>query len=108
MINFQRLQEMALAFPETEELPHFEKTSFRVKNKIFATFDPKKNQATVKLSESDQDIFSLSDKDIIFPVPNKWGKQGWTIIKLNEINDELFSEILKSAYFEVIPKRRTK
>jgi len=46
-----------LSFDEVIEQPHFEKTSFRVNKKIFATLALEKNNATFKLSEIDQSIF---------------------------------------------------
>jgi predicted DNA-binding protein (MmcQ/YjbR family) len=39
MLSIKKFRQIALSFPGTEELPHFEKTSFRVKKKIFATLD---------------------------------------------------------------------
>lgn len=44
-----------LSLPETTEEPHFEKTSFRVKRKIFATYDEGQNKLCVNLPEIDQD-----------------------------------------------------
>lgn len=104
MITIETLREMALSFPETTEKPHFEKTSFRVKNKIFATYDAASNQACIKLSEIDQNVFSLINKEAIFPVPNKWGKQGWTFVNLNLVATEIFTDALTTAYCEVAPK----
>lgn len=95
---------MAFSFPETTEKPHFEKTSFRVKNKIFATYDAITNQACIKLSEIDQNVFSLVNKEAIYQVPNKWGKQGWTFVKLNLVGSEIFTDALTTAYCEVAPK----
>lgn len=105
MVNFSLLQTLALSFPETTEEPHFEKTSFRVKKKIFATYDAKLNRACIKLSEKDQDVFSIADKTIIFPVDNKWGKQGWTLIDMKKVRRDLFIDALTSAYCEVAPKK---
>jgi predicted DNA-binding protein (MmcQ/YjbR family) len=82
MISIDTFRKLALAFPEATEESHFEKTSFRIKKKIFATYDAVKNRACIKLSETDQDIFTSSNKAVIFPVDNKWGKQGWTLIEL--------------------------
>lgn len=96
---------VALSFPEATEAPHFEKPSFRIKNKIFAGFDSKNQQACIKLSETDQDLYSSFDRTIIFPVPNKWGKQGWTFIQLDLIPEELFIAALKSSYCQVAPNR---
>lgn len=39
MVSIEAFRKLALSFPEVTEEPHFEKTSFRVKGKIFATYD---------------------------------------------------------------------
>jgi predicted DNA-binding protein (MmcQ/YjbR family) len=96
---------LALSYPEVTEEPHFEKTSFRVKKKIFATYDAVMKRVCIKLSEIDQDIFSNADKAIIFPVENKWGKQGWTIIEMTQVSEELFVAALTTSYCEVAPKK---
>lgn len=105
MITFDTLRELALSFPETKEEPHFEKISFRVKKKIFATYDYKQKRVTVKLSEIDQDVFSSANKAAIYPVENKWGKQGWTVIEMASIKEDLFIDALITSYCEVAPKK---
>lgn len=105
MVDIQILRRKAMTFPEATEQPHFEKTSFRVKNKIFATYDDVKKRATLKLSESEQDLFCLVQKQSIFPVPNKWGKQGWTIFELPSTSEEVLADALISAYKNVAPKK---
>ncbi|MEO9801705.1 MAG: MmcQ/YjbR family DNA-binding protein [Reichenbachiella sp.] len=103
MTTIDHLRALALSFPETTEEPHFEKTSFRVKKKIFVTCDVSKNIATIKLSEADQDIFSADIS--IYPVPNKWGKQGWTILEMGQIHPDLFTDAVTTAYCEVAPPK---
>jgi predicted DNA-binding protein (MmcQ/YjbR family) len=105
LVSIKTLREIALAFPEATEEPHFEKTSFRIKKKIFATYDDVNKRACIKLSAIDQDVFSVIDKTIIFPVENKWGKQGWTFIEISKVKKELFIEALRTAYCEVAPKK---
>ncbi|MCB9235079.1 MAG: MmcQ/YjbR family DNA-binding protein [Bacteroidia bacterium] len=105
MITPERFREIALSFPETTEEPHFEKPSFRVKKKIFATISTKEQRATLKLSLIDQDVFSARDKSIIYPVPNKWGKQGWTHVDLSRVDPEMLEDALTMAWCEVAPKR---
>jgi predicted DNA-binding protein (MmcQ/YjbR family) len=105
MVSITTFRKLALSFPEATEELHFEKTSFRVKKKIFATYDDLNKRACIKLSEIDQDIFSLADKTIIFPVDNKWGKQGWTFIEMEKVRKELFIAALTAAYCEVAPKK---
>ncbi|MCK9208272.1 MAG: MmcQ/YjbR family DNA-binding protein [Salinivirgaceae bacterium] len=105
MVNIDTFRKIALSFPEATEEAHFEKTSFRVKRKIFATYDDIKKRACIKLSEIDQDVFSSADKSIIFPLDNKWGKQGWTLIEMNKVNKDIFKDALTTAYCEVAPKK---
>ena len=105
MVTLNTLRQIALSFPEATEEPHFEKSSFRVKKKIFATYDDKHKRVCIKLSEIDQHVFSSANRTIIFPVNNKWGKQGWTFIEMNEVHTDLFIDALTTAYCEVAPKK---
>jgi len=104
MVSVEALRKFALSFEETEEVPHFERTSFRVKKKIFATLDLKNNLACLMLSEVDQSVFCAFDKTIIYPVPNKWGKQGATYVDLKKVRLDLFKDVLTCAYCKAAPK----
>jgi predicted DNA-binding protein (MmcQ/YjbR family) len=105
VVSIAILRKLALSFPETTEEPHFEKTSFRVRKKIFSTYDETTNRACIKLSAIDQDLFTSVDRTIIFPLDNKWGKQGWTLIDMSKVSSEFFNEALTTAYCEVAPKK---
>src|SRR6478735_8305768 len=98
MLSIKKFRQIALSFAETEEQPHFERASFRVKKKIFATLDETNKKATLKFSKIDQSVFCLIDQSAIYPVPNKWGKQGWTIFELAKVNSELMKDALNTAY----------
>lgn len=102
MVTVESFKKMAHSFPGTVEQPHFDKLSFRAHNKIFATLDIDKRQACIKLSEVDQFAFSSTGPDPeIYPVPNKWGKQGWTILMLDKVDENLCQDALITAYNEV-------
>jgi predicted DNA-binding protein (MmcQ/YjbR family) len=105
MSNQAKFIAIASALPGVEESPHFEKKSFRIAKKIFATLDTTHNIGCVKLSEVDQSSFSAYDDTIVYAVPNKWGKQGWTNIDVSRINEEALEDILKTAYRHVAPKK---
>lgn len=105
MVTLATLRKLALSFPETTEEPHFEKTSFKVKRKIFATHDATNERVSIKLSLKDQYIFSLAAKNAIYPVDNKWGQQGWTVIEMKQVGKELFRDALKTAYCCVAPTK---
>jgi len=102
MVSLSTFKKIALSFADTSEELHFEKASFRVNKKIFATLNAKENRATIKLSEVDQDLFCVYDKNVMFPVPNKWGKQGWTHINLKTIPKEMCVDALTTSYNTVV------
>ena len=99
---------LTLSFPDVIELPHFEKTSFRINKKIFATLNEKENRACIRLSPLDQSVFCAFDPTIIYPVPNKWGKQGWTLINLAKIKKAMLKDALAQAYALVSVKQAKK
>lgn len=103
MATNQQFRTLALSFPGTVELPHFEKVSFRVGKKIFATLDEKNKKACLKLNEIDQDVFSTFDRSVIYPVPNKWGKQGWTFIEISKVKKQMLVDALTTAFCEAAP-----
>ncbi|NOT73872.1 MAG: MmcQ/YjbR family DNA-binding protein [Cyclobacteriaceae bacterium] len=105
MVSIASFRKLALSFPEAIEQPHFDNPSFRVAKKIFVTLSEKNKRACVKLSEIDQSVFSNFDKTVVFPVPNKWGKQGWTFVMLSKVRKEMLTDILTTSYCGVAPKR---
>jgi predicted DNA-binding protein (MmcQ/YjbR family) len=108
MESIEIVRKIALSLTDTTEEPHFEKISFRVKKKIFATLDEKNNRLCVKLSEIDQNVFCSFDPSIIYSVPNKWGKQGWTFIEIKKIKPEMLFDLIATAYNEVSRKGNQK
>jgi predicted DNA-binding protein (MmcQ/YjbR family) len=104
MVTSEEVEKWALAFPKAVEMPHFEKTSFRVAKKIFATLDKKNKKVVVKLNEIDQSVFSAGESGIS-PLANAWGKQGWTMIDLKKVRKTLFKDALRQAYAHVSKNR---
>ncbi|ABQ04603.1 MmcQ/YjbR family DNA-binding protein [Flavobacterium johnsoniae] len=106
MVSIEEFRKLAMSFPDATEEPHFEKISFRIKKKIFATFDEKNNQAVLKLNEIDQSVFCASSEKIFYEIPNKWGKQGWTIVELSRVRPEMFEDALIRSYENVVTKKK--
>lgn len=98
MVDIETFRKLALSFPDTIELPHFEKASFRFKKKIFVTISVADKRACLKFSAIDQSVFCAFDKTIIYPVPNKWGKQGWTFVELKKVRKDILKDALTVAY----------
>ncbi len=107
MITITTFRQIVSSFEEVIEQPHFEKNSFRVNKKIFATLDEAKQTVVVKFSLLDQSVFTAFDPAIIYPVPNKWGLQGWTMIELRSIKKAMLKDALTVAYCNAAPKRLT-
>jgi hypothetical protein len=101
MVSIVTARKLALSKKDAVEMPHFEKSSFRVGGKIFMTLDTKRNRACLKMTPEDQDVFSLIDKAVIYPVPNTWGQQGWTFIELAGVKKDVFCEALHAAFITV-------
>ena len=105
MISTDAFKQIALSFPEITEQPHFDKTSFRVSKKIFATLDENTGKASLKLSPLDQSVFCAFDNSIVYPANGAWGTQGWTIFELNKVNKGMIKDALKIAYRGVALKK---
>lgn len=91
-------RKLALSFPGSEEIPHFERTSFRVNKKIFATLSEKDELVCLMLSVEDQFSFCQFDKSVIYPVPNKWGLKGATYVDLKKVKKDVMMDALRLAY----------
>ncbi|MGB8192726.1 MAG: MmcQ/YjbR family DNA-binding protein [Chitinophagaceae bacterium] len=106
MLTFTHL---ALSFPHTEQVPHFERTGFKVSGKrMFCTYLEKDNTANIFLTPQEQAVFCQMDPENIYPVPNKWGEKGATTFNLNKVEHALVQEALLSAYSEVVQSKPTR
>ncbi|MEP6845372.1 MAG: MmcQ/YjbR family DNA-binding protein [Panacibacter sp.] len=98
MINATDTKTIALSLPGTGEQSHFNRTAFTVKKKIFATLSFEDDTLNLKFTPDVQYIFCPPNSDVIFPIPNGWGRQGWTTINLKKANKKLVTDALKEAY----------
>ena len=105
MVAISDVRRLALSFKDTVELPHFDRASFRVNKKIFVTMLERDNIAVLMLSAVDQSVFCDYDKGAMFPVPNKWGKKGATMVELKKVRKSIFKDALTTAYCRVAPKK---
>jgi YjbR len=113
MITGDLFAQMALSFPGTEQVPHFDRIGFKVTGKrMFATYLQLDNTANVFLTPVEQAVFCKMEEDI-YPVPNKWGEKGATTFELDSVPKHIVTEALLSAYNDVInasgiPSKRPK
>lgn len=105
MVTIDNFKKMVLSFDEAEEQPHFEKASFRVNKKIFATLDVKLKSVVIKISEIEQSVFCTFDNTIIYPVNGAWAKQGWTIVELDKVREDVLKDALTTSYCNIASKK---
>jgi hypothetical protein len=104
MVKPEFVNEFSLSLTEVTYSPHIKIPSYRIKKKIFMTHNQKENRVCVRLSEIDQNVFASTNKDAIYPVPNKWGKYGWTLVNLKRVKKAVFKDVVTCAYCEVAPE----
>ncbi len=98
MLTKEQAKQLALSLEGTGEQPHFDRTAFTVKKKIFATLSLKDRTLNLKFTPQVQFIFCPPQSDVIFAIPNGWGRQGWTTINLDKANKKLVKSALEEAY----------
>lgn len=99
---------IALALPEAVEAPHFDRASFRVRGKIFATLPPGGELVVLRLPELVKESLKQSDPETIEPLPGGWDRGGWTQIKIGRMAGEKLSDLIRLAWRGVAPKKLSK
>jgi len=98
MVSVEEARQMALSLPAAGEQPHFDRTAFTVRKKIFATWSAESRTMNLRLTPQEQFIICPSGSDVVYPVPGTWGKQGWTTIQLSKASKKMVQQALKKAY----------
>ncbi len=83
MAKASDLRRIALSLEGTSEAPHFDRAAFKVK-RIYATLAADGKTANLKLDPDEQEFKCMLAPEVFAPVPNAWGKQGWTTVTLAE------------------------
>jgi hypothetical protein len=106
MVDIETAREIALSLPGTIEGDHFGLPSFKVNNRIIATLWVKENRMMIKLPLIDQAMFSSFDKNVIYPVPNKYGGMGCTFFELSSVSPEMLRDGLDTAWKKIMGKKK--
>ncbi len=100
------VRRLALALPEALEEGHFDKPSFRIRKRIFATIGEAEGVVVLKIPVDEQEVLLQAKPDTF--VTNAWSKQGWLGVRLDRIEPDLFEELLENAWRRIAPKRAIK
>jgi predicted DNA-binding protein (MmcQ/YjbR family) len=99
------LKRLAMALEGTTSAPHFERTAFKVA-RVYATLASDGRTANLKLTQDEQELKSLTAPEAFEPVPNAWGRQGWTTVTLAALSCDEFEAALRQAWQHAVPKKR--
>jgi hypothetical protein len=99
-------RELALRLPEATEGTHHGVVDFRVGGKIYATLAYENQGCGVLLLTPAQQEGMLADAPEIFSaVPNAWGRQGATLVRLAAVNPDILEAALRTAWLRRAPKK---
>jgi len=103
------LRRIALSLEGTLAAPHFDRTAFKVA-RIYATLAPDGLTANLKLTSDEQELKCMVAAEAFAPVPNAWGRQGWTTVTLSKLTVPELRNALEMAWRHALPTatRRTK
>lgn len=107
MATSKDLRRIALSLEGTTEAPHFERAAFKVA-RIYVTLAADGLTANFKFSADEQELKCLTAPDAFSPVPNAWGKQGWTTATLKALSVDELRSALETVWQHALPATRKK
>src|SRR5215475_11273645 len=98
----EELRRYALSLAEAHEAPHFERTSFRVGKKIFATMTPDGKEAMVRVGSPELRESLLAEQgDAFFSYGGWTTKNGAMGVRLAKVDAKLMEELLRESWKHV-------
>jgi len=92
----QRARELALALPDAEETPHFDRAAFRTR-RIFATLGAGRD-LNLMFDPDLQAHYCEMAPDAFAPLDNAWGRQGATRCDLKAVDAATLKSALAAAH----------
>ncbi|MDH4049230.1 MAG: MmcQ/YjbR family DNA-binding protein [Gammaproteobacteria bacterium] len=102
-MNLSQVRKFALSLQAVTEEPHFHRTSFRVRGKIFVTADPKERFIHVFLGEQVREPMLAMHPDCLEKL--LWGGKAVGLrVSLEHADSEVVRELVKKAWQAKAPK----
>jgi hypothetical protein len=99
------LRMLALKLEGTTEAPHFDRIAFRAK-RIYVTLAADGRTANFKLRPDEQEFKCMMAPEAFEPVPNAWGRRGWTTARLSALSKADLKVVLEMAWRHALPGKR--
>ena len=107
MATGEDLRQKALLLKGTAEAPHFDRAAFKVA-RTYVTLAADGLTANFKFTTDEQALKCLTAPDAFSPVPNAWGRQGWTKATLAALNTAELTRALETAWRLALPAAKKK
>jgi hypothetical protein len=97
---------LALSLPEAQEVPHFERASFRVGKKIFATLTADGSEAMVTVKPRERLYGLMKAHPGAFFSYGGWTERNGSLgVRLGRVDAALMAELVTDAWARIAPKR---
>jgi hypothetical protein len=97
MVTVDTCLALILKMNGIKQHPHHSVTSFKLNGKIVMTLNFEMKRCCLKLSSVDQSVFETAQPEVIYAVPNKWGKAGWTLFELSHVKISVLKDAMQCA-----------
>lgn len=104
MATGEDLRRIALSLEGTVEAPHFDRMAFRVARN-YVTLAADSLTANFKFTPDEQQFKCMMLPEAFSPVPNAWGRQGWTTADLSRLAEEDLENALRMAWERAQPRK---
>jgi hypothetical protein len=96
-VTVDRVRELALALPGTQERPSYGTPGFRVRDKLFSRVLDDGESIVVKVTFDQREVMVASEP-AIFAVTPHYQDYPWVIVRLAAVDEELLREVLTEAW----------
>jgi hypothetical protein len=103
-VSPSRARDLALALPDTQEAPHFDRLAFRTPRKMFATLKADGSDLNLMFDPDTRDLFCDMAPHAFSPVPGAWGMRGATRCDLAAVDEPTLQSALIAAHTMAAPK----
>jgi hypothetical protein len=97
MASDKDLRRLALSLEGTTEIQHFDRAAFKVA-RIYATIATDRLTANFHFTPDEQALKCILMPKVFSPLPNAWGKKGWTVGILSGLGEDDLNNALRTAW----------
>jgi hypothetical protein len=105
MATADDLRRLALGLEGTSEAPHFDRAAFKAV-RIYVTLARDGLTANFNFSPEEQEFKCMLAPDAFRPIPNAWGRQGWTVANLAALSGAELKDAVLIAWRRGAAKKK--